>query len=246
MAPYGEYLTRSQWSHSDRLQKWVARSTLKEFLRISKLDPKTSNILEIGSGAGRGAIAAQSLGFQSYEGVEPTKNLADYSRRNGQFKVVDDSLPHLVSYSDGQFDAVFSIHVLEHADGPYEARAWCEEMLRVTKSGGFVLIAAPNALDYGGYFWDTDWTHRYPTTPRRVSQIFNSLGADVVFKGSIHLGKTNSASALAAHFLAILLPTRIGDFITEKVVARPLVSGLKIATLWGLTFVVARKPSVNL
>ncbi len=246
MAPYGEYLTRSEWSRSDKLQQWVARSTIKELLKVSKLDPKTSDILEIGSGVGRGAIAARSLGFQSYEGVEPTKNLADYSRRNGQFKVVDDSLPHLVSYSDGQFDAVFSIHVLEHADGPYEARAWCEEMLRVTKNGGFVVIAAPNVLEYGKYFWDTDWTHRYPTTPRRVSQIFNSLGAEVIFKGNIHLGRTNSISALAAHVLAILLPTRMGDLITEKFAARPLVSGFKIAALWGLTFVVAKKPHENL
>lgn len=246
MAPYGEYLNRSQWSHSDKLQQWVARSTLKEFLRISKLDPETSDILEIGTGVGRGTLAAQSLGFRSYEGVEPTKNLADFSRRNYQVKVVEDALPHLVSFSDGEFDAVFSIHVLEHANGPHEARAWCEEMLRVTKSGGFVVIAAPNVLEYGRYFWDTDWTHGYPTTPRRVSQIFNSLGVEVVFKGNIHLGRTNSISALAAHVLAIVLPTRVGDLITEKFVARPLVSGLKIASLWGLTFVVVKKPTAEL
>lgn len=242
MAPYGEFLARSEWSGSNKLQQWIARSTLKEFLKKSKLDPKTTDILEIGSGVGRGGVAAQALGLKTYEGVEPTRKLAEFSRRTRQLKIVDASLPHLECYSDESFDAVFSIHVLEHADGPEDARAWCEEMLRVTKGEGFVLVATPNILDYGRYFWDSDWTHNYPTTPQRVAQIFHSLNAEVVFSGSLHLGSTNVMFAPIAHLLAMLLPTRAGDWLTEKYVGRPLVSGFKIAALWGLTFVVVKKP----
>jgi hypothetical protein len=39
-----------------------------------------------------------------------------------------------------------------------------------------------------------------------------------------------------------MIPTRLVDMATVKAVGRPLASGLKVATLWGLAFVVARKP----
>jgi hypothetical protein len=137
---------------------------------------------------------------------------------------------------------VFSYHVLEHAPTYHAAREWCAEMMRVTRPGGSILIAAPDIRDYGTYFWDGDWSHGWPTTPRRVSQILRDLDLEVVVETSMHLGGLGPLRALGAHVASAMIPTRLVDMATVKAVGRPLASGLKVATLWGLAFVVARKP----
>jgi hypothetical protein len=133
-----------------------------------------------------------------------------------------------------------AVHVLEHSLNPEEAHKWCSEMLRVTKENGHVVIACPDISDYGSYFWDSDWSHSYPTTPKRIAQIFKDLDVQVVFSGKLHLGRTGIVSGLVAHIISFCIPTKMGDRITKAMFGRPLVSGLKV-TLWGMAFVIAKK-----
>jgi hypothetical protein len=114
-------------------------------------------------------------------------------------------------------------------------------MIRVTTPGGYILVATPDIRDYKEFFWDSDWSHGYPTTPARITQIFNDLKVDVRFSGSMHFGSTTSFAAFFAHAISFLIPTRLVDFFTKKLVSRPLASGLKIALLWGLTIVIVQK-----
>ena len=51
---------------------------LRAFARVANLTPSETDILEIGAGTGRAAVQALQLGFRSYTGVEPTKNLASF------------------------------------------------------------------------------------------------------------------------------------------------------------------------
>jgi hypothetical protein len=115
-------------------------------------------------------------------------------------------------------------------------------MIRVTKPGGYILVATPDIRDYGKYFYDSDWSHGYPTTPARVTQIFNDLKVRVKFSGSMHLGSTTVIAAVVAHFISFFIPTRLVNFVTMRLVKRPLASGIKIALLWGTVIVVAQKP----
>ncbi len=135
-----------------------------------------------------------------------------------------------------------SIHVIEHAPTYLDARSWIAEMVRVTKPGGYVLVAAPDIRDYGNYFYDSDWSHGYPTTPARITQIFYDLGVDLKFSGSMHLGSTSKIAAVLAHIINFIIPTRLIDQITSLIVKRPLATGLKIALVWGLSMVIVQKP----
>lgn len=245
MGTYDEFLGRSLWGPSEPLHKWSAKRILQAFVRVANLTPSETDILEIGAGTGRVAAEALKLGFHSYAGVEPTKSLASFLIKYHDFRVIEESLPNLKTLSDNSFDAVLSVHVLEHASSWGEANLWCREMIRVLKPGGQILVVAPDIRDYRENFWDSDWSHGFPTTPQRVSQIFSDAELELVYQGSMHLGGLGPFSAALAHTMSVLLPTRIGDILTRRTFGRPLVSGLKIAVLWGVVFVVARKPLVT-
>ena len=241
MGRYDEYLERTNWKYSEALITWVLKRILKIFIRLAKLNPRETSLLEIGSGRGTGGLIANQLGFLNYKGVEPTQALAKFSHERHGHEVVEDSLPQLISIESGSVDALFSVHVLEHADSHSDAWEWVKEMKRTVRQGGHILICAPDAHDYGTYFWDSDWSHGYPTTPRRVSQILQDHGLEIVFAGKMHFGSLSPLVAAFSHLFALLLPTRLGDIISARIFGRPLISGLKIAILWGLTYVVARK-----
>jgi SAM-dependent methyltransferase len=239
MEQYDEYLDRVQWKPSEKIQMLVVSRIVREFDK--RIGLQGASVLEIGTGTGKLAHALQAGGIASYIGVEPNLRLANYSRIQG-FDVLENELPNLPAKFQCKFERVISLHVLEHAPTYLDARKWLKEMIRVTKPGGFILVAAPDIRDYQAYFWDSDWSHGYPTTPARITQIFNDLKVDVKFSGSMHLGSTSAIAALFAHLLSFLIPTRLVDYLTMRLVNRSLASGLKISLLWGLTIVIVQVP----
>lgn len=242
MPVYDEFMDRplSRWGKAS--SQWSNSTILRNFLRTTKVDSKGIDLLEIGCGRGYIGLASRTFGFRSFTGIEPNHKLAEYCRELLGATIHEELLPHLTSLPDDSFDLVMSAHVIEHAMNPMEAREWCEEMFRVVRPGGHVLIVAPDVVDYKEYFWDTDWSHGYPPTPKRVSQMFDDIGLDVEFAGKMHLGRTGLGFAFLAHALSALIPTHLGDKLTARFFGRPLVSGLKI-TMWGLVFVIGRKPT---
>ncbi len=235
---YDEYLDRVRWEPSEKLHDWVTSRIVREFSKHWSIQGKS--ILEIGTGSGRLANALQNIGVL-YTGIEPNSKLAKFSRSLG-YEILEQELPNLSKNFQNKFDATISIHVLEHAPTYLDARRWLEEMVRVTKPGGYILVATPDIRDYGSYFYDSDWSHGYQTTPARLTQLCNDLKTKVKFSGSMHLGSTSALAALIAHFISFIIPTRLANFVTMRLVKRPLASGIKIALLWGLTIVVAQKP----
>ncbi len=241
MPVYDEFMDRplSRWGKAS--SQWSNSAVLRNFLRRTTGRPRDINLLEIGCGRGYVGLASRELGFRSYTGVEPNQKLAQYSRELLGATIHEELLPHLTSLGDESFDLVMSAHVIEHATNPYEARDWCAEMARVVRPGGYVLIVAPDVIDYKNYFWDLDWSHGYAPTPKRISQVFDDVGLEPTFVGKMHLGRTGTGAALVAHALAALIPTHLGDALTARLFGRPLVSGLKII-MWGQVFVIGRKP----
>jgi SAM-dependent methyltransferase len=241
MESYDEYLNRANWKGSDQLQQWVTNRVISNFARdTSSIDFK-GNVLEIGSGIGRGAEAISKLKLGTYTGVEPTSALHKYCVTNLGLDVRKESLPHLDETFAARFDRVFSIHVLEHAPNYLSAHDWVAEMIRVTKPNGYLLIACPNIMDYGSSFWDSDWSHGYPTTPARIKQLLNDFDVEIIDATSLHFGFKSRFAAMLAHGVSMLLPVRMIDVLTMKVIKRPLATGLSIALLWGMTYVCIRK-----
>jgi SAM-dependent methyltransferase len=242
MERYSEYVTRNNWKKSEYLQSWIAGKIVQNFLEIVVVSPKDVSILEIGSGLGRIAKVCKALDFDRYAAIEPNPNLARQTRIMApqSSKVIETYLPVVPEEFVGAFDLVMSFHVLEHAPDAYMARDWIQSMNQMTKNGGFLLISGPDIRDYKEQFWDSDWSHGFALTPNRVTQIFKDLEIEVVYAGTLHFGSRKALPRFMARIISRLIPTRIGDSITNKIFGRPLATGIKIALLWGITFVVGK------
>lgn len=241
MGQYDEYLVRSKWDYSEWAHRLVARNLVKLTFKICNLEPEKAGVLEIGTGTGRIAAEFLKLKTKQFLAIEPTTALREHVESSLGITVFPDALPNLTSLKIDS-DIVFSLHVLEHAPTYHDARSWVKEMARVTKPGGFVVIAAPNILDFKEAFWDSDWSHGYPTSPNRVRQLVDDIGLEVKLADSVHVGLKGRLASTLCHLISVVLPTRLFDRIGMTLVRRPLGTGLKIALIWGLTFVVAQKP----
>ncbi len=240
MSFYGEYLNRASWAPSEKLHLWIAEKMIKQCIKYAQKDFSDVYFLEIGTGTGRIASQLKKYKVAQYLGIEPSQALANHARAVHQINVLEESLPNL-SLINNTFDIVFSYHVMEHASSWTEAYKWAQEMLRVTKPGGIIIIACPDIRDYKQFFWDGDFSHGYPTTPKRLTQLFQDLDVDILRSTSFYLGHDNILAACIANIISSLIPTRLVDAITIFIVGRPLASGIKIALLWGLTFIALKK-----
>jgi SAM-dependent methyltransferase len=73
------------------------------------------------------------------------------------------------------FDVAFASNVLEHMPDFRVALEFVKEMVRTIKVGGLVCHRVPNAMAWGMHFWNGDYSHGFPTTPRNVSQLYQDL-----------------------------------------------------------------------
>jgi SAM-dependent methyltransferase len=122
-------------------------------------------VLDVGSGTGALAAAAQAIQSVLVTGVEPAPAYVRYAREHedGRFEVGDAlALP----FADDAFDRTLSMLVLNFVPDPVAA---LQEMMRVTRAGGVVAAAV---WDYGDgmqmlrTFWDAAVTLDPDAAPR--------------------------------------------------------------------------------
>ncbi len=113
------------------------------YQRILPYLKESRSILEVGCGDG-GALKTLSTVLSKKTrlfGVDISSLAIRLAKKNfptGEFKVADgDTLP----YADNSFDCTCSFFTFEHVIDPQEI---LNEMTRVTKPGGFVIIICPN------------------------------------------------------------------------------------------------------
>jgi SAM-dependent methyltransferase len=151
----------------------LARKTaINQMSLIRKYHSNMRDVLELGPG--RGPFAEQCQQHQL------TYTCADISAR------LLNALTHLprrvralvppLPFASDQFDVAFAANFLEHMLDFRHAYDLVDEMKRVTRTGGLVCHCAPNAMEWGMQFWNGDYTHSFPTTPRRVAQLYLDLG----------------------------------------------------------------------
>lgn len=240
---YNEYVTRQSQSPAI-VQRWFARRVLKCVVKATGTPLSHMKLLEVGTGLGYLATEAKALGAVEYLGLEPNEQLRQFSSTvAAPFKVWDASLPEIPAEVSGQYNIAVLVHVLEHAADGHQARQWIEALLNNAEPGGQIVIVSPDVLDYAGYFWETDWTHGFPTSNRNVSQIFSDLNSDVVFSQRMRLGSINPILSSLGWWLSKIFPTRLANAFGRKLFGRDVGTGLQVAALWSLTFVVGRRSS---
>ncbi len=172
-------------------------------LHLATRDSTTiRSLLEVGVGEGFIAEAATAASLR-YAGVESSRVGADRVRARG-FQVEHATVPPFPA-GTGPVDAIYASHVIEHLRGPAEVALLLEEARELLRPGGRVALVFPDARWMGIDFWDCDYTHQWPSTPRRVRQVAWDSGYSVTatYHCCLHL---HGAAAFPLRLVYRLIP----------------------------------------
>ena len=186
-------------------------------------------VLDVGCGVGMytAAFLRESPHVFGIE-VERERAREAQERAAGVAQAVGECLP----FSNATFDVVFSHEVLEHVA---DDRVCAEEMVRVTRPGGRVVVFVPNRcypFETHGIFWRgryhfgnvplVNWLptplrnrlapHVRAYTTRSLRQLFDALPVRVVHHGQIYPGYDN----IVARTPAVGRPLRAITHALEK------------------------------
>lgn len=142
--------------------------------RVSESVHPLQRLMEIGPGWGALAASAHKRNIV-YTAVDV--NISLLARLDSDRRVCT-SIPPL-PFRDCVYDAVVASHVLEHMSGFQQATTMVSEMCRVVRPGGCIGIVSPDFLWVGPYFWDVDYSHSFPTSARRLHELFLDQGLEV-------------------------------------------------------------------
>jgi SAM-dependent methyltransferase len=162
------------------------------------------DLFEIGPGHGTLGELAVDAGWR-YTGIEASPILVDVLRRKG-LAVIESWTPP-IPIGDQTADVVYADQVLEHMSGIDAARQFTAEARRALRPGGLFFVVVPDYLKERTFFWDVDYTHNFVTTERRVKQLFNDGGFDVLHvERGIGVATGVARDVLAAGALLVNLP----------------------------------------
>ena len=133
-------------------------------------------LLEIGVGKGDFAVICRHHGIE-YHGIEP--NIGQAEKLKGDGFAITSTLVPPVPFETHAFDVVYCAHLLEHMESLTRVQQLVVEVGRVLEPRGLFALVSPNFNDWRREFYD-DYTHSYPTTPRRVSQLFSNNGFEIL------------------------------------------------------------------
>lgn len=121
-------------------------------------------LLEIGCGNGKGLKYLASK-MWTVEGLDFDHEAVNYAKLRG----LNVSIGELSEqqYAENSFDAIIMSHVIEHVIDP---KALLHECLRILKPNGYCMMATPNSLSVGHYYYKQSWRGLEP--PRHL-HIFN-------------------------------------------------------------------------
>lgn len=108
-------------------------------------------VLDIGCGTGDRLDVFRSRGFDGY-GVEPSQS-AKYAKEFLKLNVIEGDL-FSAHFQDKFFDLITLYHVLEHTHDPMKV---CQELHRILKRGGFLIIEVPNKDCFQFKFFRGRW-----------------------------------------------------------------------------------------
>lgn len=193
---------------------------------------------EIGPGHGTLGELAVAGGWD-YTAIEASPLLMEVLQKKG-LKVIPAWTPPM-PMADASADVVYADQVLEHMRGIDDARQFTAEALRSLKPGGVFFVVVPDYLKERQFFWDVDYTHNFVTTERRVRQLFNDGGFDILhMERAIGLASGVKRDLLAAAAVLVNIPGV--DAVSRYTRTEDLVFKIRKNLFETLTFI-ARKPA---
>ncbi len=113
---------------------------------------KKKHFLDVGCATGMLVEYMQSRGWQS-EGIEICEDSAEYGRRNRNVKIHIGTLEEM-SFPDDVFSFIHFSHLIEHLIDP---SAFLQEVNRILKPGGFIVVVTPNVRGLQARLLGASW-----------------------------------------------------------------------------------------
>jgi hypothetical protein len=161
-----------------------------------------AGVVEIGPGDGYIAELSKAGGLE-YVGIEGSAAVAEKLQLLGH-EVLRGYVPPLPVGLTNGYRCCFMLHVLEHMKTPVEAATVVAQIFERLAPGGALVVACPDYSRWGAHFFDCDYTHSYPLTRRRLSQLLRDQGFEVV-ESTIYVGPVFGYAGLPISWLAKLL-----------------------------------------
>ncbi|MGM0488574.1 MAG: class I SAM-dependent methyltransferase [Planctomycetota bacterium] len=169
MAHYDHHFRRNGGGCFGRWKDSRENRKLLEFvLRLASASPR---IVEVGPGIGHFAMQCKTHGIE-YEAIEPNHGRADFVQSLGHH--VHRAPVPPIPLPENHCDILFASQVIEHMPDQQTALEFVEEARRIVRPGGWVVLTAPDISSWREFFWE-DYTHGYPTSPRRMLTMFQDL-----------------------------------------------------------------------
>ena len=148
-------------------------------VRLTRLPSYTpgGKALDVGCGNGNYLYSLRELGWQVI-GVEPDVKAARFARTELGLDVRPVTLEKAGLDSES-VDVAFMLHVLEHVPNPLRT---LQEIRRVLKPGGYLVIETPNVASWTARLFSSWWfhldapRHLYLFTPQTLSALLRSAG----------------------------------------------------------------------
>lgn len=185
------------------LEEWFIELFLYPEIRAfcSRVNKKTSRILEIGCGTGLFLKILKERGFSDVMGVEMDTRSVEYGRRRYGVEIVNSEFRSDM-FEAGSFDAVILNHVLEHVNDPVQ---FLFHIKNITKNNGLIAVSVPNieslqAKTFRGRWFGIEYPrhrcHFSAKTLKKMSQAAGFNIADLLFVSA----RTNAVCLVLSAF----------------------------------------------
>lgn len=180
------YESEDYVSHSDSSKgvvNWMYQKvrsfTLKKKLALVNRLSAKGNLLDVGCGTGYFLATCKNDGWKT-TGIEPSAQARKVAHDQHGLDVFDE--PQLNQLPEHSFDVISLWHVLEHVP---HLQQRVEELRRLLKPGGVLIIAVPNRTSYDAEFYGRNWAawdvprHLWHFSPDDIKRLFGQHEMDV-------------------------------------------------------------------
>lgn len=183
----GSYYQSTEYiSHSNSrkglfngIYQLVRKYTLsKKYSMIRELTQGRS-IMDIGCATGEFLAMMKKNGWEVL-GIEPDEKTRKQAEKLHSLPVFPEA--HLNSLKDSSFDVISMWHVLEHVS---DLRARMNDVQRLLKPGGILIIAVPNPESWDAHYYKTYWAaydvprHLYHFTKKSMDNLLSHFSFSV-------------------------------------------------------------------
>jgi 2-polyprenyl-3-methyl-5-hydroxy-6-metoxy-1,4-benzoquinol methylase len=178
---HAPYVEQGQAIHPHQLHHFADLMTA----RLRQFEAKNVKFLDVGCSTGRALRLAATMGFE-VTGLDYSRWAVEHCAKLG-FATRHGSLMGQWQESE-LFDVIHCCHTIEHVPDPI---AYFQEMYRLLKPGGHLMLACPNyaslprLLQRQKWIWCLD-SHLWQFTARQMKKLLAAQGLEIIFARTHH------------------------------------------------------------